>query len=108
MLTKDLKNKYSILNAAEYFYSGILQNYFVFIPAKKYIKYSRDNTWIYSRKLNGKSEENVENITKSESNFAPTFVNHYILPNINFSEHCLINNDISIPRKIITLYVSSY
>ena len=37
--TKTLINKYSILNGEKYFYSGILQNYFVFIPAKKYIKY---------------------------------------------------------------------
>ena len=37
--TKTLINKYSILNEEKYFYSGILQNYFVFIPAKKYIKY---------------------------------------------------------------------
>ena len=36
---KTLINKYSILNGEKYFYSGILQNYFVFIPAKKYIKY---------------------------------------------------------------------
>ena len=27
-------NKYSILNETKYFYSGMLQNYFVFIPAK--------------------------------------------------------------------------
>ena len=37
--TKTLINKYSILNGEKYFYSGILQSYFVFIPAKKYIKY---------------------------------------------------------------------
>ena len=37
--TKTLINKCSILNGEKYFYSGILQNYFVFIPAKKYIKY---------------------------------------------------------------------
>ena len=41
------------------------------------------------------SEENIENITKSDSNFAPTFVNHYVLPDINFNGHCLINNNIS-------------
>ena len=29
-LTQDLINKYSILNGAKYFYSGILQKYFVF------------------------------------------------------------------------------
>ena len=31
-LTKDLSNKYSIFNGAKSFYSGILQNYFVFVP----------------------------------------------------------------------------
>ena len=32
-LTKDLINKYSNLNGIKYLHSGILQNYFVFIPA---------------------------------------------------------------------------
>ena len=31
----NLINQFSILNGAKYFCSGILQNYFVFIPAKK-------------------------------------------------------------------------
>ena len=35
VLTKDLINKFSILNGAKYFSSGIFQNYSVFIPAKK-------------------------------------------------------------------------
>ena len=30
------------------------------------------------------SQENIENLTKSDSNFAPTFVDHHVLPNINF------------------------
>ena len=30
-LTKNLINKFSILNDSKYFFSGILQNYFVFI-----------------------------------------------------------------------------
>ena len=34
-LIKDLINQFSILNGAKYFCSGILQNYFVFIPANK-------------------------------------------------------------------------
>ena len=38
-LTKDLINKFSVLNGAKYFSSGIFQNYLVFIPPKKYIKY---------------------------------------------------------------------
>ena len=32
-LIKDLIDKFSILNRAKYFSSGIFQNYFVFIPA---------------------------------------------------------------------------
>ena len=50
-------------------------------------------------------EENIENITESGSNFAPTVVNHHVLPDINFNGHCLINN-ISIPKKVINLYIS--
>ena len=30
------------------------------------------------------SEESIENITKSDSNFAPTFVNHHLFPDPNF------------------------
>ena len=45
------------------------------------------------------SEENIENITKSDNNFAPTFVDHYLLPEINFNEHCLIKTNISVPKK---------
>ena len=33
-LTKDLIDKFSILNGAKYFSLGIFQNYLVFIPAK--------------------------------------------------------------------------
>ena len=51
------------------------------------------------------SEGNIENITKSDSNFAPTFVDHLVLPDINFNGHCLTNN-ICIPKKIINLYIS--
>ena len=51
------------------------------------------------------SEENFENITKLESNFAPTLVYHHVLPDMNFNEHCLINN-ISIFARVINLYIS--
>ena len=51
-------------------------------------------------------EENVENITKSDSNFAPTFVDHHVLSDINFNGHCLINNNISIHKKVINPYIS--
>ena len=48
----------------------------------------------------------IENITKSDSKFPPTFVDHYVLPDINFNGCCIINN-ISTPRKVINLYISS-
>ena len=44
-------------------------------------------------------EENIKNITKSDSNFPPTFVDHHVLADINFNGHCLINNKISVPKE---------
>ena len=52
------------------------------------------------------SEENAENVTKSNSNFALTFVNDHVLLDVNFNGHCLINNTTSIPKKAISLYIS--
>ena len=98
-------NKFSILNGAKYFSSGIFQNYLVFLPAKKYIKYFSGTTWIGSWNFNGMSEENIENITKSDSNFAPNFVDHHLLPDKDFNGHCLINN-IYFPKKVINIYIS--
>ena len=51
--TKDLVNKFSILNGAKYFSSGIFKSYLVFIPAKNYIKYFSGNTQIKLSKSNG-------------------------------------------------------
>ena len=49
------------------------------------------------------SEENIENISKSDRNFAPTFLDHHLLQDINFNGHCLINN-IHILKKVINIY----
>ena len=57
-------------------------------------------------KPNGMSEENIENVTKSGSNFTPTFADHHILRDTNFNGHCLIKNNISITKKVINLYIS--
>ena len=38
-------------------------------------------------------------MTKSESNFASTFADHYSLPDVNFNSHYLIKDNISIPKK---------
>ena len=45
-------------------------------------------------------------VFKSNSFFAPTFVNHYILPDVDFNGHYLINNSISVPKTVINIYVS--
>ena len=85
-------NKFSILNGAKCFSSGIFQNDLVFVPAKKYIKYFTGTNGIDLWKSNGMSEENIENLTKSYSNFAPIFVDHHVLPDVNFTGHYLISN----------------
>ena len=99
-------NKFSILNGAIYFSSGIFQKYLVSIPAKKYIKCFSSITRIDLWKYNGMSEENVETIIKSDSNYAPTFIDHHLLPDINFNRHCLMKNNISIPQKAINPFIS--
>ena len=58
-LAKDLIDKFSILNGAKYFFSGIFQSYLVFIPPLKYIKYFHATTRIYSWKSNGMSEGSI-------------------------------------------------
>ena len=90
-MTKDLISKVSILNGANYFSSAIFQNYLVLIPVKKHVKYFSGTTRIDFCKSNGISEENIENTTKSDSNFATTFADHYLLPDRTFNEHCLKN-----------------
>ena len=105
-LTKHLIDKFSIFNGSKYFSSGIFQSYLAFISANKDIKYFTGTTRIESWKSNGIVEEIIENITKSDSNFAPTFVDHHVLPDINSNGHCLIKNNISVPKKVINVYIS--
>ena len=52
------------------------------------------------------SEENNENKSKSDSTFAPNFVDHHLFLDINFNGHSLIKHNISIPNKVINLYIS--
>ena len=96
----------SFLNGAKYFSPGIIQNYLVFTPVKKCIKYFSGTTRVELWKSNGMSEESIENITKSDRNVAPTFIDHHLLPALNFNGHCLIKINISIPKKVINLYIS--
>ena len=53
------------------------------------------------------SEENIENITKSDTNFAPATADHHVLPDMNFYGRCFINN-IYIPKKVLYIYTYIY
>ena len=46
----------------------------------------------------------LKNITESDSNFEPTCADHHLLPDMNFNGHCLMKNNISIPKKVIYVY----
>ena len=52
------------------------------------------------------SEKSIEKMTKTDNNFAPAFVDHHSLPEINFNGHCLTKNNISIPKNVINIYIS--
>ena len=52
------------------------------------------------------SGENIENMIKSYSNFAPTFFDHHLLPDMSFNGYCLMKNKISVLKKVINLYIS--
>ena len=51
------------------------------------------------------SEKNIENIIKSDHNFALTFADHHLLPDIHFNE-LYLTNDIYISKKVINNYIS--
>ena len=51
------------------------------------------------------SQGHIENITRSDSNFPPIFVDYHLFPDIYFNGHCLIN-DISIPEKVTKISIS--
>ena len=55
-ITKKSINSYSILNVANYFYSGILQNVLVFTSGKKYFRFFTLTIQIYSWKSKEMSE----------------------------------------------------
>ena len=48
------------------------------------------------------SEESIKNITKSDSNVALIFVDHHLLPDMNFNGHCLVKY-VSIPKRVKNL-----
>ena len=56
------------------------------------------------------SEENLENITKSDNNVAPTFLDHHLLPDMSFSGHGLIKKpflSVKIHKSICFVHTTS-
>ena len=62
------------------------------------LEFIRENLMEFQKKI-------LKIQTESDSLFAPTFVDHYKLPYLNFNGHCLINNIISTRKKVINLYI---
>ena len=53
----------------------------------------------------GLLEENIKNITISDSNFAPNFINYYSSQDIKLNGHCLINNNNDTSLGAVNLYI---
>ena len=79
------------------------KNLILFVSNKKYIKFFTKTSKIFKWKPVGYAEENVSNITTSNSNFAPALINYYPLPDIKFNGNCLTNNNNVIAFDIIFL-----
>ena len=62
---------------SKYFSSAMLQNYLIFLSTKKYFRFFTNISQVLSWKSKQLSEENMENITTSDSNFALTLINYY-------------------------------
>ena len=104
-LTKELINGYKILNGARYFSSGALQNNLIYFSYKIFFRFFTNTSKVLSCKSIGLSEESIENITTSDSNFAPNLINYYPLPDIKFNGHCLINNNNDASLSVVNLYI---
>ena len=62
-LTKDLINKYKILNIANYLSLGILQNYLILIPARKYFRFLVVNQKFVLENLMESHKKTIQSIT---------------------------------------------
>ena len=76
------------------------------MTAKKYIKSFSGATRLDLWKYNRMSEDNIENITKFGTNFAPTFVDHHVLSDMNFNGHCLVKFNDRFYIKELLVWIS--
>ena len=81
------------------------QNHSVYFSHKKYVKFFTNTSKVLPWKSIGLSEENIANIAISNSNFPPTLINYYPLPDIQFNKNCLINNDNVRSLDAVNLYI---
>ena len=65
----------------------------MFFLYRKYFRFFTSTFKVLSWKFIGLSEEGIENITTSDSNFVPTLINYYPLPDIKYNGQCLTNNN---------------
>ena len=64
-------------------------DYLVFISANKYFKFISDTKFICGN-LKECQKKSIENITTSDSNFAPTLINFYPLRDVTFIGQCTV------------------
>ena len=68
-LIKDLINKYKILNIANYLSLGILQNYLILIPARKYFRFLVVNQKFVLENLMECHKKTIQSITTIDQKF---------------------------------------
>ena len=56
--------------------------------------------------IHGNSKESIKNATWYDNTIASSLINSYPLPDAKFGGNCLINNNISVFRKITNLHLS--
>ena len=83
-----------------------MQNYLIFCSNEKYFRVFTNTSKVLSWKSKEFSDENTVNIATSESNFAPTLINYYILLDIKLNGNCLINNNTKTLLGVVNLYIS--
>ena len=67
----------------------------MFIPTKKYLNFFSGTTQVELWKSKEMSEESIENINISDSNFSATFIDHHLLPDTSFNGQFVIKSNIS-------------
>ena len=102
--TKDLINRYSILNGAKYFAEDGSQNYLVFQSIPGYVQTFTETNKIFSWRYKGLSKESIK--TPSDNSFTPKLTFIYGEIRIKFKGKCLIQDSITfIHIHVVNFYI---